>query len=76
MKAPGGVWVAILNREVASPYPQVERGRSISPTGKGLVHIPNRDGAMQKAWSRAPYQKWREKMPGALTLPHGLCLQL
>ena len=22
-------------------------------------------------WNRAPYQKWPEKMPGVLTLPHG-----
>ena len=24
---------------------------------------------MQKAWIRAPYQKWPKKMPGALTHP-------
>ena len=29
-----------------------ERGRSIAPTGKGSVHIPNRKGAMRKAWIR------------------------
>ena len=43
----------------------------MSPTGKGLVHIPNRKGTMQKAWVRAQYQKWPKKMPGALTLPLG-----
>ena len=40
-------------------------GQSISPTGKGPVHIPNWKGAMQKAWIRAPYQKWPKKMPNA-----------
>ena len=39
--------------------PQPERGRSISLT------IPNRKGAMQEAWIRAPYQKWPKKMQGA-----------
>ena len=38
-------------------------GRSISPTEKGPVHIPNQKGALQKAWIRAPYQKWPKKMP-------------
>ena len=47
----------------------------VSSTGKGLVHIPNwkgagpypqpAKGAMQKAWIRAAYQKWPQKMPGA-----------
>ena len=46
---------------------------SISPTEKGPVHIPNRkeagpypqlERAIQKAWIRAPYQKWPKKMPG------------
>ena len=46
-------------------YAQLERGRSISPTGKGPIHIPKQKGAMQKAWIRAPYQKWPKKMPGA-----------
>ena len=45
----------------AGPYPQPERGQSISPTGKGPVHIPNRKGAMQKAWIRAPYQNWPKR---------------
>ena len=49
----------------ANPYPQLDRGWSISPAGKGLVHIPNRKGAMQKAWIRAPYQTWPKKMSGA-----------
>ena len=41
--------------------------------GWGPVRIPNRKGAMEKAWIRALYQKWLKKMPGALTLhlsPH------
>ena len=41
----------------ATPYSQLGRSQSISPTGKG-----------QKAWMRALYQKWPKKMPGALTL--------
>ena len=32
----------IPNRKQASPYPQLERGRSVSPTGKGPVHISNK----------------------------------
>ena len=56
--------VHIRNQKGASPYPQLESSRSISPTGKGPVHIPNQKGAMQKAWNRAPYQKWPKKMPG------------
>ena len=32
---------------------------------RGIPHMPNRKGAMQKAWSTAPYQKWPKKMPGA-----------
>ena len=34
-----------------------ERDQSISPAGKGPVHIPNQKGAMQEAWIRALYQK-------------------
>ena len=59
----------IPNWKGASPYPQLERGQSISPIGKGPVHIPSQKGAMQNAWIRAPYQKWPKKMPIALTLP-------
>ena len=37
----------------AGPYPQPERGKSISPTGKGPVRVSNRKWAMHKAWIRA-----------------------
>ena len=59
----------LCKRKGASPHPQLERGQSKPPTGKGPVHIPNRKGAMQNAWIRAPHEKWPKKMPGALTLP-------
>ena len=36
---------------------------------RGIPHIPNRKGAVEKVWITAPYQKWPEKMPGALLLP-------
>ena len=37
---------------------------------RGIPHIPNRKGAMQKAWITAPYQKWPQKIPGTLPQPH------
>ena len=36
---------------------------------RGIPHIPNWKGAMQKAWITAPYQKWPKKMPAVLPPP-------
>ena len=50
----------------ASPCPQLQRGLSISPTGKGPVHIPNRKGAspypqLEMGQSISPTGKGRAK---------------
>ena len=54
---PPQVWASIHSSQ--SRY----TSQSLSPTRKGPVYLPNRKGAMQKAWIRALYQKWPKKMP-------------
>ena len=55
------------------PHPKCIRSVKKTPlwnkklVERGIPHIPNRKGAVQKAWIAAPYQKWPKKCPSPIT---------